>query len=822
MDVLHAFLSAPGFMPHGHCFLWTPSLLWGYVLSDGLIALAYFSIPVALWYFVRRRSDLPFSWIFVMFAAFIFACGTTHVLAIWNIWQPVYWLDVGVKMGTALASVLTAVLLWPLMPRALSLTSPRQLAESNRRLEDEIAERRQIERELQELNRSLELRIAERTTQIQATNAELQREIDERREAEDALGRSQQLLQALADNMTSIIWVKDLAGRYLLINGGYEALFKMRREAIVGKTDYELFGKEQADIFRAVDQQAILAKRAVQVEETVFDDARRVTVLSVKCPLYDHQGELYALCGISTDITERKRGEEALAAERTLLRTLIDALPDLVFTKDTAGRFAMCNTAELDHLGLLREEQLIGKTVFDLYPQDLAERYHADDLQVLSGESVTNREEPSRDSAGDPRWHLTIKVPLRDAAGRVTGLVGMSRDITERKRAQDHQSRAQKLEALGTLAGGVAHDFNNILLAITGNAKLAIDDLPGDHPVQEALREISKASARATDLVRRILAFTRAQDPKRKPTQLQPIIEEALQLLRPAMSATININTQFPSSMPAVSADASQIHQILMNLMNNAAYAIGQRSGTIDVRLDTFDVTAETLPLLPDLRVGRYVRLSVSDDGCGMDRETLARIFDPFFTTKPAGEGTGLGLSVVHGIMQSHEGAISVYSAVRKGTVFKLYFPALEQQAATAPAVSGELPRGAGERVLYVDDEHALVLLVTRSLRRLGYVVTGYSDPVQALNAFRLAPADFDVIVTDLSMPGMSGFELARSVLDLRPDVPIVMTSGYLSADDQRTGVQLGLRALILKPNTVDELAEVLSQLFGSRAPERP
>src|SRR4051812_16391712 len=811
MDVLQAFLSAPGFMPHGHCFLWTPSLLWGYVVSDGLIALAYFSIPIALRYFVRRRSDLPFSWIFVMFAAFIFACGTTHVLAIWNIWQPVYWLDVSVKMGTALASVMTAVLLWPLMPKALSMTSPRQLVESNRKLEGEIAERRQVEHALQELNRSLELRIAQRTAEIHATNVELQREIDERREAEQALSRSQHLLQALAENMTSIIWVKDLSGRYLLINGGYEALFKVRREGIVGKTDYDLFAKEQADIFRAVDQQAILTERAVQVEEAVFDETRRITVLSVKCPLYDLDGKLYALCGISTDITERKRDEEALAAERTLLRTLIDALPDLVFTKDTAGRFAMCNTAELEHLGLLREEQLIGKTVFDLYPRDLAERYHADDLQVLSGEAVFNREEPSRDAAGTPRWYLTIKVPLRDATGRVTGLVGMSRDITERKRAQDHQSRAQKLEALGTLAGGVAHVFNNILLAITGNAKLAIDDLPDHHRVQEALREISKASARATDLVRRILAFTRAQDPKRKPTALQPILEEALQLLRPALSATISIKTRFPSPMPAVSADASQIHQILMNLLNNAAYAIGQRRGTIEVRLDTFDVTTETLSLLPDLKVGRYVRLSVSDDGCGMDRETLARIFDPFFTTKPAGEGTGLGLSVVHGIMQSHDGAIGVYSTLRKGTVFKLYFPALEEQASAAPAASRELPRGKGERVLYVDDEHALVLLVTRSLRRLGYAVTGYSDPVLALAAFRLTPADFDVIVTDLSVPGMSGFELARSMLDLRPELPIVMTSGYLSADDQRTGVQVGLRALILKPNTVDDLADVLS-----------
>jgi len=273
MNGLATFLSSAGFMPHGHCFLWTPSLLWTYVVSDSLIGLAYYSIPVALWYFVRRRTDLPFTWIFVMFALFIFACGTTHLMAVWNIWQPVYWLDAAIKMTTATVSVATAAFLWPLMPKALSLPSPLRLEQMNRELSGEIAERRRVEMQLHELNQQLEQRVAARTAELQATNEELRRQIDERKQVEQSLRESQRLLQAVADNSAAIIWVKDREGRYLLVNDAFEKLLHRHRDEIIGKSDYDLLSTGQADIFHAVDQQALAAGTAVQAEETAFNGA---------------------------------------------------------------------------------------------------------------------------------------------------------------------------------------------------------------------------------------------------------------------------------------------------------------------------------------------------------------------------------------------------------------------------------------------------------------------------------------------------------------------------------------------------------------------
>jgi PAS domain S-box-containing protein len=814
MEILASLLSPAGFMPHGHCFLWTPGLLWSYVISDSLIWLSYYSIPIALWYFVRRRVDLPFNWVFVMFAVFIFACGTTHLIAIWNIWQPVYWLDAGIKLATAAASVGTAIVLWPLVPKVLGLPSPRKLEESNRLLQREIVERNVMERRLQEVNRLLEQHVKDRDAEIDTATARLRDQIAERNESAQALQKSQQLLRALADSLSAIIWIKDLDGRYLLVNRSYAELVALPKEAIIGKTDYDLFDAEQAERFRKVDQQAIGAGAAVQVEDTLTLEANAFTYLSIKSPLADESGHTYAVCGVSTDISERKRSEQALAAERALLRTLIDALPDLVFTKDPEGRFRLCNAAELKHLGLAHEDELIGKTVFDLYSRELAERYHTDDMEALHGAPVLNREEPCVDRDGKPRWHLTIKVPLRDHDNKIRGLVGISRDITERKRAQEYHQRAQKLEALGTLAGGVAHDFNNLLLAIAGNVQLATADLPVEHPVQQSLEEIQKAASRATDLVRRILAFTRGQQPQRMPIQLEPVVEEALTLLRATLPAMIRIETSFAQQLPPVTADSTEIHQVVVNLLTNAAHAIGERSGLIEVGLDTETVTAEAASMMPDLRPGRYVRLCVSDSGSGMDKETVSRIFDPYFTTKPHGQGSGLGLSIVHGVVRSHDGAISVYSVPDSGTRFVLYFPARHSEVvetgATAPA---PIP-GKGQRVLYIDDEHSLVLLVTRTLTRLDYAVTGITDPFEALKVFRSRPNDFDVVVTDLAMPGMSGFDLVREMLLIRSDIPVVMTSGYLRPEDQRTAAELGLRALILKPNTSAELGAVLNRIF--------
>jgi CheY-like chemotaxis protein/anti-sigma regulatory factor (Ser/Thr protein kinase) len=277
----------------------------------------------------------------------------------------------------------------------------------------------------------------------------------------------------------------------------------------------------------------------------------------------------------------------------------------------------------------------------------------------------------------------------------------------------------------------------------------------------------------------------------------------------------IEIRADLQSGVPLVAADSSQIHQIIVNLATNAAYATGSRGGLIEVRLDVRQVDADLAETMRDLAPGRYVRVAISDNGCGMDRMTLGRIFDPFFTTKPAGQGTGLGLSIVHGIMKSSKGIVTVYSQPDKGTSFHLYFPAASGQAEPVPPPVHK-PAGAhGEVVLYVDDEEPLVRLAQRVLTRLGYKVSGHVDPGHALEVFRQAPNDFDALITDVSMPSMSGFDLTRAVLAIRADMPVIMTSGYVRKEDEEIAMQLGVREIILKPNTLDELGKALSRLFG-------
>jgi CheY-like chemotaxis protein/two-component sensor histidine kinase len=339
-------------------------------------------------------------------------------------------------------------------------------------------------------------------------------------------------------------------------------------------------------------------------------------------------------------------------------------------------------------------------------------------------------------------------------------------------------------------------------------------DVAPDHPAQESLAEIAKAAERAADLVRRILNFSRPHEQKREVVQLRPVIEEALKLVRATLPAMIEIRTSLAPGLPPVAADSTQIHQVIVNLATNAAHAIGGNSGLIEVGLEAISVTAEGASISPDLKAGRYVRISVADDGCGIDREIIRQIFDPFFTTKPPGQGTGLGLSVVHGIMRSHGGAVTVYSDPGRGTEFRLYFPALEGTIESTTVQRPETDRQRRERVLYVDDEEALIFLMTRALGRLGYKVSGYSDPQEALREFRSRPSDFDVAITDFSMPRMPGFEFARELLAVAPGLPIVVMSGYVRPEDQEAAQRAGIREFIPKGDSVEHLSRTLDELF--------
>lgn len=523
----------------------------------------------------------------------------------------------------------------------------------------------------------------------------------------------------------------------------------------------------------------------------------------------------FALFFLNAGVAEQALTESLLRQQASLL----DLAPVLVC--DMESRIVSWSAGIQKLYGYTREEAL-GKISHQLlrtdFPIPLAQIE-----RILQNEGTWEGELSHCDRDGNRVLVSSRWVLYRDAQGKPIRILEVNTDITARKRAEALQLRSQKLESLGTLSGGIAHDFNNILLAINGNAKLAIADLPPQHPVQQSLSSIVEAGARATHLVRRILAFSRPQELKQEVIQLQPVVEEALKLLRATLPATIEFRTAFASGLPPVVADSTQVHQVIVNLATNAAHAIRPASGWIEFRLDAAAISQELpIPGL-DLPAGRYVRLTVGDSGRGMDRATVSQIFDPFFTTKGPGEGTGLGLSVVHGIMATHKGAVTVYSEPGRGAVFYLYFPASANVVRSARVFPREAPRGHNQRVLYLDDEKALVELIERMLERRGYHVTGFTDPARALEQFRLRPGDFDVVVTDLSMPQMSGFEFAQELLAIRPDTPIVMTSGFVRPEDQDKALRMGLRDLILKPDTVEQLGQTIERIFSQEpTPAKP
>jgi PAS domain S-box-containing protein len=419
-----------------------------------------------------------------------------------------------------------------------------------------------------------------------------------------------------------------------------------------------------------------------------------------------------------------------------------------------------------------------------------------------------------------------LHSPLLDSSDQVVGYLSMGHDITERRRAEQARARleaqlrqSQRIQALGTLAGGIAHDFNNILTAISGHTHLGLNDIEEERSPEDSLLAIQEASARAVDLVRRILMFSRYQRPERKVCSIAPIVDEAIEALRARLPRGVALDCEHGTA-PLVNADPAQIHQVMMNLGANAVHAIGE-SGQIEVFVDAIPSDHPELAGNADGRSARYVRITISDTGPGMDEATLERIFEPFFTTKPTGQGAGLGLSVVHSIVKGHEGHIIVQSKPGKGSVFRIYLPEAQQPPAVSSAPRPSMPAPANARIMYVDDEEPLVVLAKRWLGRLGYEVTGFSDSTRALEEFRARPSDFDAVISDFSMPGLSGLDLVREIVALRQDVVVVMSSGYLRSEDQELAKQLGAVEVVLKPQSMAEYGRLLHGILERRSTAR-
>ena len=387
-----------------------------------------------------------------------------------------------------------------------------------------------------------------------------------------------------------------------------------------------------------------------------------------------------------------------------------------------------------------------------------------------------------------------------------------------RERLEAQLCQTQKLEAIGTLAGGIAHDFNNMLSAILGFAELAVDDIPAESTVQYYLQHILTAGRRARDLVQQILTFCRQHNPRRQPIQLHLLVKEALKMLRASLPVTIAIESHIETTSSTVIADPTQMHQVLVNLCTNAEYAMRETGGTLDVSLATVEVDALFATAHQPLRPGPHIRLTVRDTGHGMPQEVLEHIFEPFFTTKNVGEGTGMGLAIVHSIVLNHGGAVTVESTPGQGTTFEIYLPCSKSAVGVAARLEEAIPSGHYERILFVDDEIALTHLGQAMLDRLGYRAVVRTSASEALQLFRAAPHQFDLVITDQTMPQMTGETFVRELRHIRPDIPVILCTGFSHTMTAEKARALGIDALLMKPLVTGDLGRAIQRVLMPRA----
>lgn len=682
----------------------------------------------------------------------------------------------------------------------------------------------------------------------------LETALDDERRGAVLLRESEARFRQIADNINEVFWISDVAKRTVFyVSPAYEAIWGQSTRSLYEDPRLWLEAIHPEDRGRV-----LLAATTKQVAGT-YNEVYRVVrpdgsvrwIRDRAFPVRDEKGGVYRMVGTAIDITEYKKADLRGRVLHEVTAVLAESAP----LAETARRVLeiVCQRLDLPAGDLWLEDRasrVLRCVALWHRPEPGFGAFATETRRMTFGPGeglpgrVWQKKEPAwfGDLAGNPaflRREQAREVGLRGAVGfpimvrnQAYGVVGLFSfadtppepailamfaglgtqlgQFVERKHLEEQFRQSQKMEAIGTLAGGIAHDFNNVLAAITGYTELAKMEIHGNSDLAEYLGAISEGGARAADLVRQILAFSRLQEQRRNPVQLAPVIEEALKLLRATIPASIEFDVSLERGGHAVLADPTQIHQVLMNLATNAAQAMRDRPGRLGVTLENLVIDREFVSLHPGLHQGPYQRLSVSDTGHGMDSTTLSRIFDPFFTTKAPGEGTGLGLAVVHGIVQAHDGIITVYSQPGQGTRFHLYFPAhLDDGASTADAPS-DTPRGQGQQILLVDDEPPLIVMGQRMLERLGYRCAAFTHPLEALQAYRQAPESFALAITDLTMPAMSGVDLAEQLLQLRPDLAVILTTGYNASLTPERVRALGVRQLLLKPLTLAALADAV------------
>ncbi|MBF0302397.1 MAG: PAS domain S-box protein, partial [Desulfamplus sp.] len=608
--------------------------------------------------------------------------------------------------------------------------------------------------------------------------------------------------RTLFDVLPIGITVSDNAGNILESNNAAEKIIGLSREEhskrkIDGKEWHII--KEDSSSMLPEDFAATIALKENRLVENVVmgivKEDNEVTWLSVSSTPVPLEG--YGVVIAYSDISERKQTEDALRESEEKYRSMMESMDDAAFICSSEHTIEYMNLAMAKRVGHNSIGEFCYKAIYgfdEQCPWCLSKK-------VLSGESVRTEFV----SLNDNRAYSVSLSPVFHVDSSVS-VLSILRDVTDTKTTEAKLQQAQKMEAIGVLAGGIAHDFNNILSPIISYTEMLSYDIPKESPLRESLDEIYAASMRAKDMVRQILTFARQEKSEVRLMKMQHILKEALKLIRSTIPATIDIKNDIKKECGLINADPTQIHQIVMNLATNAYHAMEETGGTMTISLKEVELNEQDI-IGQDIQKGIYACLTVSDTGTGIPEDIRDKIFDPFFTTKEQGKGTGLGLSSVHGIVTNCGGTIRVHSEIGKGTEFNIYLPVAESYLKKNDAFQVKIPtQGGNERILLVDDEVVLITLQKAMLERLGYHVTSRTSSIEALEAFRANPDKFDMVITDMAMPTMSGDRLALELIKIRPDIPILLCTGFSTIMSEEKALSMGIKGFLMKPVTISDL----------------
>ncbi len=655
------------------------------------------------------------------------------------------------------------------------------------------------------------------------------RDVTERKTVEEALRISEEHYRSLFDNMLNgYAYCKMLFDEngptdftYLDVNAAFEGLTGLRN--VTGKNVSEVIpGIRRSDpkLFEIYGRVALTG--TPERFETYVEGLGMWFSVSVYSPRKEHFVAVFDV------ITERKRAEEALRRsheeleQRVIERTealtrqadLLELAYEAIVVRDLESRVTFWNARAEELYGFTRDEALGQETNTLLrtqFPVSFEEH-----MAVLTTQGRWEGELTHTRKDGRQILVLSRQALQRDEAGHPVAIMEINLDMTEQRRMEEHLRQAQKMEALGTLSGGIAHDFNNMLSAIVGFTELLSGHAAIGSRDERHLRRIMEASLRGRELVRQMLLFSRKSDEEKKPIRLSSIVRESVKLLRASIPSSITMKVDVAGESGFILADPVQVQQVFMNLCTNAAHAMREKGGTLNITLDDFSVASSTGNGL-DIAPGSYLRLVVRDTGVGIPKDIIDKVFDPFFTTKKPGEGTGLGLSVVHGIVTQSKGYITVESEVDAGSTFTVYFPKTADGSSTVEAGEQDIPTGS-ERILFVDDEEVLVEMGEEILAELGYEVTSRTSSQEALSLLKEDPSCFDLVVTDQTMPDMTGLELAKKILAIKADMPIIMCTGYSHTVDADKAKAAGIKAFAMKPLTKREIARTIRSVLDEHA----